>query len=213
MQVHARAPLSPIGRRRVVDRVLVQGWSVTAAAAAAAVSERSVYRWLARFRLEGPAGLIDRSCAPRTIPHRTSVERQAAIEQLRRGWLTGAEIAEQLQMPLSTVSAVLKRIGLGKRSRLEPPTPPNRYERASAGELVHIDIKKLGRIHNGPGHRVTGDRRNQRKTTIDGKRVGAAGWEFVHVAVDDYSRLAYAEILADEKASTAVGFLQRAVAF
>jgi len=213
MQVHARAPLSPIGRRRVVDRVLVQGWSVTAAAAAAAVSERSVYRWLARFRLEGPAGLIDRSCAPRTIPHRTSVERQAAIEQLRRGWLTGAEIAEQLQMPLSTVSAVLKRIGLGKRSRLEPPTPPNRYERASAGELVHIDIKKLGRIHNGPGHRVTGDRRNQRKTTIDGKRVGAAGWEFVHVAVDDYSRLAYAEILADEKASTAVGFLQRAIAF
>jgi transposase InsO family protein len=197
----------------VVDRVVVEGWSVTAAAAAAAVSERSVYRWLARFRAEGPTGLIDRSSAPKTIPRRTSLERQAVIEQLRRLRLTAAEIAEQLQMPLSTVSAVLARIGLGKRSRLEPPTPPNRYERARAGELVHIDIKKLGRIHNGPGHRVTGDRRNQRKRTIEGKRIGAAGWDFIHVAVDDYTRLAYAEILTDEKATTAVGFLQRALAF
>ena len=117
-------------------------------------------------------------------------------------------------MPLSTVSAVLLREGLGKRSRLEPPEPPNRYERKAPGELIHIDIKKLGRIQNGPGHRVTGDRRNQRrKTAPDGRRVGTAGWEFVHVAVDDYSRLAYVEVLDNEQAATAVGFLQRAVAF
>jgi transposase InsO family protein len=215
MLVHARAPLSPIGRRRVVDRVVVEGWSVTAAAAAAAVSERSVYRWLARYRAGGAAGLFDRSSAPRRVANRTPAERVAAIEQLRRSRMTAAEIAEALRMPLSTVSAVLRRIGLGKRSRLEPPEPPNRYEREQPGELVHFDVKKLGRIHNGPGHRVTGSRRNQRATTYtaDGRRIGDAGWEFVHVAVDDHTRLAYAEVLADEKASTAVGFLRRAIAF
>jgi transposase InsO family protein len=215
MLVHARAPLSPIGRRRVVDRVVVEGWSVTAAAAAAAVSERSVYRWLARYRAGGAAGLFDRSSAPRRVANRTPAERVAAIEQLRRSRMTAAEIAEALRMPLSTVSAVLRRIGLGKRSRLEPPEPPNRYEREQPGELVHFDVKKLGRIHNGPGHRVTGSRRNQRATTYtaDGRRIGDAGWEFVHVAVDDHTRLAYAEVLADEKAATAIGFLRRAIAF
>jgi transposase InsO family protein len=215
MLVHARAPLSPIGRQRVVDRVVVEGWSVTAAAAAAAVSERSVYRWLARYRADGPLGLADRSSAPRRVPRRTPAERVALIEQLRRSRMTAAEIAEALAMPLSTVSAVLRRIGLGKRSRLEPPEPPNRYERSRPGELIHFDIKKLGRIHNGPGHRITGSRRNQRATTYtaDGRRIGDAGWEFVHVAVDDHTRLAYAEVLPDEKASTAVGFLRRSIAF
>lgn len=126
--------------------------------------------------------------------------------------MTAAQIATALRMALSTVSAVLKRVGLGKRSRLEPPEPPNRYERRRPGELIHIDVKKLGRILK-PGHRVTGDRRGQAKTHRNGKQVSLAGWEFVHVAIDDHSRLAYAEVLADEKGPTAVAFLKRAVEF
>ena len=215
MEVHANAPLSPRGRQRVVDRVLAERWSVTAAAEAAAVSERTVYRWLARYRADGPEGLLDRRPVPRRIPHKTSAQRVAAICALRQHRLTAAEIAEQLKMPLSTVSAVLRREGLGKRSRLEPPEPVNRYEHDAPGELVHIDVKKLGRILR-PGHRVTGDRREHaRRTTYtpDGRRIGDAGWEFVHICVDDHSRLAYAEVLPDEKATTAIAFLQRAVAF
>src|SRR3954447_14906764 len=156
MLVHAKAPLSPIGRQRVVDRVVREQWSVTAAAEAAGVSERTVFRWLARFREHGPAGLVDRRPVPRRVPHRTPLERVRVVCELRRLRLTGAEISERLGMPLSTVSAVLKREGLGKRSRLEPPEPVNRYERKRPGELVHIDVKKLGRIEGGPGKRITG---------------------------------------------------------
>jgi transposase InsO family protein len=214
MEVHANAPLSPIGRRRVVDRVVGQRWSVAAAAEAAGVTERTVYRWLARWRAEGPAGLVDRRSVPKRIPHKTPPERVAAICQLRQGHLTAAEIAEALSMALSTVSAVLLREGLGKRSRLQPLEPVNRYERSAPGELVHIDIKKLGRIEGGPGKRVTGRRRYTRsQTDAAGVRRKRIGWEYVHVAVDDYSRLAYAEILDDEKASSAIAFLRRAVAF
>ena len=212
MKVHARAPLSPIGRRRVVDRVLGQHWSVTAAAEAAGVTERTVYRWLARFRAEGEQGLVDRSSAPKRIPHRTPPTRVEAIAALRRLRMTAAEIAELLEMALSTVSAVLKRIGLGKRSRLEPPEPPNRYERRHPGELIHIDIKKLGRILK-PGHRVTGTKRGQASTHRDGKPVRLAGWEFVHIAIDDHSRLAYAEVLDDLTAACAIAFLRRAIAW
>jgi transposase InsO family protein len=128
--------------------------------------------------------------------------------------MTAAQIAVALGMALSTVSAVLKRVGLGKRSRLEPPEPPNRYERRRPGELIHVDVKKLGRILR-PGHRITGDRRSKTANTYtpDGRRIGDAGWEFVHIAIDDHSRLAYAEVLDDEKATTAAGFLQRAIDF
>ena len=119
--------------------------------------------------------------------------------------MTGAEIAEGLSMPLSTVSAVLARIGLGKLSRLEPPEPPNRYERQRAGELLHIDVKKLGRIR-GAGHRMTGSRASQKRTRVNGRLTGVAGWEFVHVCVDDATRLAYVEVLADETGRSAVGF-------
>jgi transposase InsO family protein len=128
--------------------------------------------------------------------------------------MTAAQIAIALGMAMSTVSAVLKRVGLGKRPRLEPPEPPNRYERRKPGELIHVDIKKLGRILR-PGHRVTGDKRSQTKNTYtpDGRRIGDAGWGFVHVAIDDHSRLAYAEVLSDEKATTATGFLERTIAF
>ena len=215
MKLHANARSCPKSRRLLVDRVQRERWSVMEAAAAAGITDRTARRWLARWRAEGAVGLLDRSSAPKRIPHKTPSDRVAAICELRRLRLTGAEISERLGMPLSTVSAVLLREGLGKRSRLEPPEPVNRYERSAAGELIHIDVKKLGRISNGPGHRVTGSRKNQRRTTYtpDGRRIGDAGWEFVHVCVDDFSRLAYVEVHPDEKASTAVEFLTRAVAF
>jgi transposase InsO family protein len=212
MKLHANAALSLTQRRRMVRRVVEEGWSVRAAAAAAETSCRTCGKWVARYRAEGECGLLDRSSAPKDIPHQTSPEREQLIASLRRLRMTGAEIAMVLGMPLSTVSAVLGRIGLGKLSRLEAPEPPNRYERARPGELLHIDVKKLGRIR-GAGHRVTGSRASQRKTRREGRRVGIAGWEFVHVCVDDATRLAYVEVLADEKASTAVGFLRRAIAF
>jgi transposase InsO family protein len=212
MQVHARARLTPKGRAFVVHRVLEQGWSVTAGGEAAGATERTVYRWAARYRAEGDGGLRDRSSAPRSIPHRTPPDRIRALVALRRLRMTSSEIAELLSMPLSTVSAVLKREGLGRLSRLEPPEPPNRYERSRPGELIHVDIKKLGRILK-PGHRVTGSKRGQAKTHRDGKPVSLAGWEFVHIAIDDHSRLAYAEVLADERGETAVGFLRRAFRF
>jgi transposase InsO family protein len=216
MKVHARARLTPKGRCFVVDRVVRQGWSATAAAEAAGVAERTVYRWIARYRAEGEAGLHDRSCVPRRIPRRTPTARVEAILALRRLRMTGSEIAELLEMPAATVSAVLRREGLGKLSRLGPPEPPNRYERSRPGELVHVDVKRLGRIGpHGAGHRVTGRRLRRNPTRTDGAGVRRlqVGWEFVHIAIDDHSRLAYAEVLADERATTAVGFLRRAVSF
>jgi len=207
MKVHANAPLGPKGRLTMVVRVVEQGWSVTEAAEAAGVSGRTCSKWVDRYRQEGEAGLLDRSSAPKSIPHRTPDELVEAIVMLRRLRMTGAEIAFCLAMALSTVSAVLLRVGLGKLSRLEPPEPPNRYERRHPGELLHIDVKKLGRIHRGAGHRILG-----RGPGRHGGK-GRAGWEFVHVCVDDATRLAYVEVLADEKASTAVGFLKRAIAF
>jgi transposase InsO family protein len=214
MEVHAKAPLSPIGRRRVVDRVVCEGWPVAAAAAAAAVSERTVYRWLARFRAEGQRGLVDRRPVAQRLPRKTPPDRVAAICALRQLRMTAAEIAEALAMALSTVSAVLKREGLGKRSRLDPLEPANRYERRRAGELVHVDIKKLGRIVV-PGHAITGNRRQhaRRRSVSHTRKVGTAGWEFVHVCIDDHSRLAYAEVLPDERGQTAVEFLRNAIAF
>jgi transposase InsO family protein len=210
MKLHANAALSLNQRRRMVGRVVEQGWSLTKAAAAAEVSERTCSKWVERYRGDGEAGLLDRSSAPGSIPHRTPEDRVEVIAALRRLRMTGAEIAFCLAMPLSTVSAVLTRIGLGKLSRLEPPEPPNRYERRRAGELLHVDVKKLGKIA-GAGHRVTGQRQNANRRA---RRRGAPkGWEFVHVCVDDATRLAYVEVLADEKATTAAGFLGRAVAF
>jgi len=213
MKLHANARTCPKSRRLLVDRVMVRGWSVTEAAMAAGVSDRTVYRWLRRFREQGEAGLVDRCSAPKRIPHRTTPERVEAIAALRRLRMTAAEIAESLSMPISTVSAWLKRIGLGKRSRLEPPEPPNRYELDRPGQLVHVDVKKLGRINvRGAGHRVTG-RRNQVK--VGPERRGGTGWEFVHVMVDDHSRLAYAEVFQGkgENARQAVAFLRRGLAF
>jgi transposase InsO family protein len=212
MKLHANAALSLNQRRRMVGRVVEQGWSIAKAAEAAEVSGRTCSKWVRRYRAEGEAGLVDRSSAPSSIPHRTPEDRVEVIVMLRRLRMTGAEIALCLGMALSTVSAVLLRVGLGKLSRLEPPEPPNRYERRHPGELLHVDVKKLGVI-TGTGHRITGRRDSQNANRRARRRGAPKGWEFVHVCVDDATRLAYVEVLSDEKATTAVGFLRRAVAF
>jgi transposase InsO family protein len=209
MKLHGNARTCLHSRLLIVERVLEQGWTLARAAEAAGVSVRTVSKWLARYRSEGAQGLLDRSSVPRSIPHRTPDDRVVAIAALRRLRMTAAEIAECLWMPHSTVSAVLRRIGLGKRSRLEPFEPANRYQRSRPGELLHIEVKKLGQI-NGIGHRITGDRASQRTIRRDKKRT--TGWEFVHVCVDDATRLAYVEVLADETALTAIAFLRRALA-
>jgi transposase InsO family protein len=216
MKVHANAPLGPKGRETMVLRVLEQGWSRTEAAEAAGVSERTCSKWVKRYLAAGEAGLLDRSSAPKSVPHRTPDELVEVIVRLRKLRMTGAEIAFCLAMALSTVSAVLLRVGLGKLSRLEPPEPPNRYERRHAGELLHVDVKKLGRIQGGAGKRMTGGiRRNPdpRRRDSDGVDRRTKGWDYVHVCIDDATRLAYVEVLADEKATTAVAFLKRAIAF
>jgi transposase InsO family protein len=202
MKLHANARTCPNSRRLLVKRIEEEGCSLTAAAEAAGVSERTAAKWLRRWRLQGEAGLEDRSSAPKHRPTQLAAERVKAIEALRRLRMTAAEIAECLSMALSTVSRWLRRIGLGRLSRLDPAEPPNRYERRRPGELVHVDVKKLGRIIR-PGHRVTGSR-------VDRRDQGKKGWEFVHVCVDDATRLAYAEVLADERGPTAAGFLRRA---
>jgi transposase InsO family protein len=213
MKLHANARSCPKSRMLLVKRIEEEGWSLMVAAEAAGISERSARKWVARWRSEGEAGLLDRSSAPKRVPSRLPADRLAAIEALRRLRMTAAEIAEVLGMALSTVSRWLGRIGLGKRSRLSPPEPPNRYERKRPGELIHVDIKKLGRISaKGAGHRVTGIRGpSQMRLNENGGQRRGTGWEFVHVCVDDATRLAYVEVLPDEKGATAAGFLRRAV--
>jgi transposase InsO family protein/transposase len=209
MKLHANAKLSPNGRRLLIDRLETDGWDIRQAAEAAGISVRTARKWLARWRAEGEAGLVDRSSAPKTVANKTDEARIACIAALRRLRMTGPEIAETLQMALSTVSGILSSIDMGRLGRLGLE-PARRYERARPGELIHIDIKKLGRIVR-VGHRITGRSGRGRA----GYHVGGGrhGWEFVHVAIDDATRLAYVELLGDEKAVTAIGFLRRAVAF
>src|SRR5438874_4976531 len=211
MKLHANAELSLKRRRLLARRVVVEGWSLGSAAAAAEVSERTARKWALRYREEGESGLFDRSSAPHRVANRTPEDRIQAIAAIRRLRFTGAQIAEVFEMPETTVSGILTRIGLGRLGRLGLE-PAVRYERRCAGELLHIDVKKLGRIsRRGAGHAVTGNRRSQFK--VGPQRLGATGWEFVHVCIDDATRLAYAEVLSDEKATTAVAFLRRAVAY
>ena len=210
MDLHGNAALSWSGRRELAQRVVGGGWTLTAAAEAAGVSVRCARKWVRRYQ-DGDRRLLDRSSAPRTVANRTAPERVAVIVKLRQLRMTAAEISETLAMPLSTVSGILTRLGLGRLGRIGLEQPV-RYERSRPGELIHIDVKKLGRIR-GVGHRISGSRASQAKTRINGRRKGVAGWEYVHIAVDDYSRLAYAEVLDDETAATAAGFLRRAVAF
>ena len=213
MKVHANAPLGPKGRLTMVGRVVEQGWSVTEAAAAAGVSDRTCSKWVRRYRSEGSDGLLDRCSSPATVANRTDERRIEAIAALRRLRMTGAEIAECLGMAVSTVSGILTRIGIGKLGRLGLESA-QRYERARPGELLHIDVKKLGRIHGGAGKRITAIKRNPGKTgkdTVTGLDRRIIGWEYVPIAIDDATRLAYVEVLADEKAVTAIAFLRRAI--
>jgi transposase InsO family protein len=216
MKLHGNAALSWSGRRRLAKRVIVEGWTLTAAAEAAGVSVRCARKWVARYRAEGEPGLCDRSSAPRRVANRTAEPRVELIVGLRKLRFTAAEIAETLGMALSTVSGILTRLGLGRLGRLGLEQPV-RYEHSRPGELIHIDVKKLGRIEGGAGKRAFQSQRRQRhnptRTDLEGKRRHYVGWEYVHVCVDDYSRLAYAEVLPDQKTTTAIGFLHRAVAF
>jgi transposase InsO family protein len=204
MQLHANAKLGPAGRAVMVDRILRQGWSVAEAAEAAGVSEQTCRKWLRRARAGD--GLEDRSSVPKRQPRATPPDLVEAVLALRRLRMTAAEIAECLQLPLSTTSDLLRRHGLGKRSALGPVEPANRYEHAAPGDLIHIDVKKLARFHR-PGHRMLG--RGPGRWDAG----GANGFEFLHVAIDDHSRLGYAEVLADERTSTVLAFLRRALAF
>jgi transposase InsO family protein len=213
MRLHGNAELSLNKRRRLAIRVQEKGWTLTKAAEAAEVSVRTARKWVRRHGTEGELGLLDRSSRPHSSPNATPEQRVALIALLRRSTrMTGAEIAEVLQMPITTVQGILTRIGLGKRSRLDQEQAV-RYERSRPGELLHVDVKKLGRIERGAGHRVTGRRHYNPKRGPRGAERRTVGWEFCHVAIDDFSRLAYVEVLQDERATTAVGFLRRALRF
>jgi len=201
MRLHGNARLTPFQRELMCVRVDDEGWTVEEAAEAAGCSSRTCYRWLRRWRAD--EAMTDRSSAPHHVANRTPDGVVAMIERLRRLRWTSTQIAAELALATSTVCAVLTRLGLQRRSRLVPPEPPNRYCRRHPGELIHFDVKKLGRFWR-PGHRVTGQRGGT-------NRNWKAGWEFVHVAIDDTSRVAYLEILPDEKAVTCIWFLERAV--
>lgn len=201
--MHKNARLTPAGRALLVQRVLFEDQSVREVSHAMGVSPRTGYKWLRRYRREGVVGLEDRSSRPHRMPRRLPTKMVQRIERLRRRRYTGLRIAEELELAVSTVSLWLRRLGLGRLRNLEPKPTVVRYERKRPGELLHLDTKKLGRIQ-GVGHRIHGDRR---------KRARGVGWEFLHVCVDDATRVAYAEVLPDERAATATGFLQRAIAW
>jgi transposase len=215
MNLHANAALSLKGRRQLCLAVVERERTVTQAVEAAGVSVRCSRKWVGRYRAKGESGLRDRSSAPHRIPHRTSEQRVEAIAALRPVRFTGSEIAEVLDMLLSTASGILQRIGMGKLGRLGLELAV-RYERERPGELIHIDIKRLGKIQRGAGARVTGlanrGSRTRRKD-VAGVLRQTAGWECVHIDVDDCTRLAYAEVLPDQNRRTVIGFLRRAVAF
>ena len=203
MNIHSSARFTPAGRALLVRRVTQERWSVAAAAEAAGVSPRTAYKWLARYEDEGSAGLVDRTSRPKRSPTKVPAGWQATVLELRRLRMTGAAIAKRLGIPRSTVARILKRGGLERLKKLDPVLPVRRYERSRPGELIHLDIKKLGRFRT-VGHRADGVRHSKN----DG-----IGWEFVHVCVDDFSRLAYVEVLGDEKGITTAAFLRRATAW
>jgi transposase InsO family protein len=209
MNTHDNARLTPKGREDLVRAVVDHGLSKAAAARQFNTTPKTVAKWVARFRAQGVVGLCDRSSKPLSSPSQTSLATADAAEALRRQRRTQEHIAGELGISKATVSRILKRRGLSLLSSLEPQQPRPRYERATPGEIIHIDIKKLGRF-NAIGHRITGDRRGQ--SNARGRGDGP-GWEFVHVAIDDHSRVATAAIFPDEKKKSAVAFLRTAVAY
>jgi transposase InsO family protein len=204
MNMHKNARMTPIGRERLVQAV-VGGQTAEAAARAAGVCPRTVRKWLARFKAEGRAGLMDRSSRPNRLYRPTPAAIVEQVEALRRQRFVGQQIATNLAISPATVSRILRRLGLNRMRDLELAEPVRRYERDHPGDMIHIDIKKLGRFDK-VGHRITGDRTGQSNSR-------GVGWEFVHVCIDDHSRVAFSQILPDEKASSAVPFLEAAVAY
>ena len=213
MNVHKNARLTAHSRAGLVRRVLNEGWSPKAVATAFGVDGKTVAKWVGRYRSEGAAGLADRSSRPRTLRRPTPLETQERIIALRRQRWTGQQIAKETEVSPTTVSRILRRAKLSRIRDLEPPEPVVRYERKTPGELIHIDIKKLGRFEQ-VGHRITGDRTRQSSSRgLRGGKTWGAGWEFVHVCIDDASRIAFSQILPDEKKESAVAFLKAAVAY
>ena len=205
MNVHKNAPLTPKGREAMARSVVQGGLSRADAAYQFNTTPKTVAKWVKRFRAEGVEGLRDRSSRPLSLPSQTAPATCAVVEALRRQRHTGKQIAAEVGVSPATVSRVLRRLGLNRMRDLEPAEPVRRYEREKPGEIIHIDIKKLGRFER-VGHRITGDRTGQ----SNGRGVG---WEFVHVCIDDHSRVAFSQILPDEKADSAVPFLEAAVAY
>jgi transposase InsO family protein len=212
MNMHKNARMTPLGRERLV-RAVLSGQTPEAAAHDAGVCPRTARKWINRFKAEGRAGLMDRSSRPKRLYRPTPAAIVEQVEVLRRQRFTGKQIAADLGVSPATVSRILRRLGLNRMRDLEPAEPARRYEREHPGDMIHIDIKKLGRFDQ-IGHRITGDRTRQssRRGTRQGK-VWGAGWEFVHVCIDDHSRVAFSQILPDEKAVSAVAFLIAAVAY
>ena len=202
MNIHSNARTCPNSRATIVAHLKARAWSEEQAFSMG-ISTRTGYKWWRRHREEGSQGLLDRSSRPHRIPNLTEAARAELVVRLRESRLTALEIATKLRMPRSTVAAVLKRAGLSRLRDLDPPEPIRRYEHTAPGDLIHLDIKKLGRFRR-VGHRITGNRRQDSP---------GAGWEYVHVAIDDFSRLAYAEVLANEQGQTTAGFLRRALIF
>jgi transposase InsO family protein len=200
MELHKNARTTPFGRMLLVDRIL-GGMSVSRAAETAGVSKRTAFKWKRRFREAGEAALLDRSSRPHRVPRQAHPDRVEEVLRLRKRRNTGPQIASRVGLSSATVARILARHGLSRLKSLEPKEPVVRYQRDRAGELIHYDIKKLGRIGR-IGHRIHGDR-----TT----RVRGIGWEFVHVAIDDASRMAYAEVLPNERSPSSTAFLRRSV--
>jgi transposase InsO family protein len=209
MNIHKNARLTPAGRAAMVRRVVEGGQTPKALSEAVGVCPRTVRKWVERFRAEGVAGLRDRSSRPHRVRRPTPPETVARIEVLRRQRWTGAQIAREAGVSKATVSRILRRLGLNRLKALEPCEPVRRYERQHPGEMIHIDIKKLGRI-DGIGHRITGDRRGQSNRRGRGQGLG---WEFVHVCIDDASRIAFAQVMPNERKDSAVAFLKAALAY
>jgi len=203
MNSHKHARLTPIGRALLVSRVLELGWTVLAASRAGGVSCRTGYKWLARFKSEGPHGLLDRSSRPKRMPRALGTAEQQRLEGLRRQRWPLWRIAQQAGRGIGTVSRCMRRLGLSRLASLEPPAPVMRYERAAPGELLHLDTKKLGRIE-GIGHRITGRRQHRNR---------GIGWDMVHLAIDDHSRVSFALIKTDERGDSCAKFLHEAVAY
>jgi transposase InsO family protein len=209
MDTHKNAPLTPKGREAMVRSVVERGLSKAAAARQFNTTPKTVAKWVERFRAEGVNGLRDRSSRPLSSPSQTPAATCAAVEALRRQRYAGKQIATEVGVSAATVSRILQRLGLNRLSALEPAEPIRRYERERPGELIHIDIKKLGKF-NRIGHRITGDRRGQSTPRSRGK---GPGWEYVHVCIDDASRIAFSQVMKNEKRGCAVAFLKAAVAY